>query len=83
MWMGSMTFGLRLLLIAYLIGIATTHYIVSFIQVVNNFRGELNFNNYLYTVWDPILYAHGRHTLYNIGLMMVAKERPKHVAKKL
>jgi hypothetical protein len=61
------------ILVSDFIRIATTNYIVSFIQVVNNFKSELNFNNYLYTVWDPIMYAHGRHTLYNIGLMMVAK----------
>jgi hypothetical protein len=32
-------------------------------------------------IWDPIICAHERHTWFNIGLMMVAKGRPKHVAK--
>ena len=33
----------------------------------------LMFVNCLYTLFDHILYAHGRHTICKIGLMMVAR----------
>ena len=40
---------------------------------MNSFNSDFNFENYCYTLWDPILYAHGRHTICKIGLMMVAR----------